>query len=131
MKKIVVLAGLIAVMATGIAWAHGGWGDRYGFDGYSCRGTMYGHHFMEGNMREGTRWISPNGNRPNAANIPQEIQNKWNEMRRSHLQLQLELSEPQVDRNKATALHEKILSLRQELARWMFKQQLNRVNPSK
>ena len=45
-------------------------------------------------------------------------------MRRTHLELRLELAQPQVNREKALSLHEKMLNLRQELSRWMFNQRL-------
>jgi hypothetical protein len=45
-------------------------------------------------------------------------------MRRTHLELRLELAQPQVNHEKALSLHEKMLNLRQELSRWMFNQRL-------
>ncbi|ADE57911.1 hypothetical protein [Aminobacterium colombiense] len=131
MKKsffIVVIAVLVLTFA-GSAWAHGGGntGRRYGGRGHMAYGSAqnqsFGHHMMR-RTQPGMGFRNSSNLPFDQRNIPQDILNKRDEMKRTHLELRLELAQPQVNREKALSLHEKMLNLRQELSRWMFNQRL-------
>lgn len=136
MKKTIFLITIVALVAlAGAAWAHGGnWSNRsFGF-GPSAGCNMGYYNSEEPGYGPGygprAHFRNSDGYRYNRnVNVPQEIQNKWNEMRRARLEMQLELSQPQINREKARSLHEKILGLRQEVSRWMFNQRLDATTP--
>ncbi|MDD2379790.1 MAG: hypothetical protein PHE14_05850 [Aminobacterium colombiense] len=131
MKKsfIIVAIAVLVLTFAGSAWAHGGnstgrrsGGGHMAYCG-SAQNQSFGHHMMR--RTQPGMGFRNSSNRPfDQRDIPQDILNKRDEMRRTHLELRLELAQPQVNREKALSLHEKMLNLRQELSRWMFNQRL-------
>lgn len=126
-KRVIVLSA-IAIMAFGaIAYAHGGWGWGYSpMMGMGMHGPMWGQAMRGG---PGYAPCGGQGFRKQAIaggweSAPEEIQARMKTLQRTRLELSLALTEEPVDTKKVTELHEKVLKLHSEMARWHFEQTL-------
>lgn len=63
--------------------------------------------------------------------VPAEIRAKMTEMMRTRYEMKLALLDEKPDRGKITALFEKGLALRNELAKWRFEQRMNSLSEKK
>ena len=107
MKKsfIIVAIAVLVLTFAGSAWAHGGnstgrrsGGGHMAYCG-SAQNQSFGHHMMR--RTQPGMGFRNSSNRPfDQRDIPQDILNKRDEMRRTHLELRLELAQPQVNRRK-------------------------------
>jgi len=144
MKKILFVAAIIAVLViAGTAFAGGhGWrrnmprgGPAYmgqGNPGYcpmAQGGRQYGRHGM---MRYGGCGMMMYGGRGAGMacpmwgdQIPQEIQDKMNEMRQTLMDLDKEWGNKPINREKILELHTKRFSLMQEVSEWCLNQRLD------
>ena len=64
-------------------------------------------------------------NAPYGTEIPPKIAENMRQLERTRLELQSMVYEGRIDRAKASQLHERMLSLQNEIARWRFEQRLN------
>ena len=62
-----------------------------------------------------------------AADMPEEIRAKANELAKLRVDLRDVLSRTPIDRGKATELHGKMMQLRQEVETWAFGQKMSRI----
>lgn len=130
MRKAGVLAAVVAVLAvSGAAFAWGGmgmWGGRPGgVEGCPMFGAGDGFGpTMMGQGGFGGPWGQkfPHGRAFRGARLPEEVRAKMTEVQRLHMQMGLVLLEEKPDFDRARELHEKLLSLNTELARWRFDQ---------
>ncbi|WP_198470752.1 hypothetical protein [Acetomicrobium sp. S15 = DSM 107314] len=141
-STIAVLALVALVAAAGSALAYGG----YGFEPHHMWGGGYGPRGMMGGWRSGyggcgyglgaMNWgYGPQGgdfdsrsrlnNAPYGTEIPPKIAENMRQLERTRLELQSMVYEGRIDRAKASQLHERMLSLQNEIARWRFEQRLN------
>ncbi|MBP8672684.1 MAG: hypothetical protein KBH51_01220 [Synergistales bacterium] len=121
MKRAVAIVATIAVLAlagSALAYAGPGWG------GYGCGGLGAGYGYRMpfgygGGFGYMPRWMG-RGDGPYGRGfdkISPEFRSQMNELYRARLELQLALTEENVDTSKVKQLHEKVLSLHDELAR--------------
>ncbi|HPA59485.1 MAG TPA: hypothetical protein PLS21_04180 [Synergistales bacterium] len=112
MKKKAVLLALVAVFALGsLAYAHGGGFDAFGPGmGPDC----YGRHRMS---QSGGPYSDRNVQK---IEYPQEILDQMEELRRTHLEMRLELSQDEPDVEKARLLFKKAQGIRSEISNWRF-----------
>jgi hypothetical protein len=144
LSTIAVLTLVALVAATGLALAHGG----YGFGpqsmpggGYGPGGMMrgwgpgygghgYGHGpgaMMWGYGPQGSGFDSRSrlNNAPYGTEITPKVAENIRQLEKTRLELQSMVYEGRIDRTKASQLHERMLSLQNEIARWQFEQWLN------
>ena len=136
MKKKILLAALLVMvlvlLAAGGAFAGpGGWKKHGG----RMKGSQIdgGSSLMqeEGRAREGRRHDGrAYGHRRNAGSmdaieIPQEIKDKFAQMRKIAVDLRAELEKNPIDREKALELHAKRSALMQEIFDWRFNRRLD------
>ena len=132
-STIAVLALVALIAVAGSALAHGG----YGFGPHHMWGGGYGPGGMMGGWGPGamTWGYGPQGgdldsrsrlyNTPYGTEIPPKIAEDMRQLERTRLELQSMAYEGRIDRAKASQLHERMLSLQNEIARWQFEQWLN------
>jgi hypothetical protein len=130
MRKMSVVVAIVAVLAvSGAAFAWGGMGMRSGrmggMDGCPMLGMSggFGPMMMGAGDGEGA-WgqKAPRGRAPRMAQLPEDVRAKMTEVQKLHMQMRLVLLEEKPDFDKARELHEKMLTLHGELARWQFDQ---------
>lgn len=118
MNKKVLLLALAIVLAVGAAaYAHGG-----GFEGKGGFGPWMDFD-GSGQARMGNRGDGIHRN-AQEANVPQEIRDKMQELRRTNLEMRLALAQDKPDVNKARLLFGKTQKLHNELAKWRFESYL-------
>lgn len=131
-KKMLVLAAIAMLAFGAIAYAHGGWGYgsmmEMGGYGYMMRPMMQGGQSYRACDGPGFRGQTKSGGWEVA---PAEIQNSMKELQRAQLELRLALTKEPVDSKKVTELHEKVLNLHNEMARWHFDQILKEIAEGK
>ncbi len=114
----------------------GGWGPGYGGRGYGhgpgamMWGRGYGHGpgaMMWGYGSRGSDFDSRSrlNNAPYGTEISPKIAENIRQLEKTRLELQSMVYEGRIDRTKASQLHERMLSLQNEIARWQFEQWLN------
>jgi hypothetical protein len=130
MRKMSVVVAVVAVLAVGgAAFAWGGMGMRSGrmggMDGCPMLGMSggFGPMMMGAGDAEGALGQKlPRGRAPRMAQLPEDVRAKMTEVQKLHMQMRLVLLEEKPDFDKARELHEKMLTLHGELARWQFDQ---------
>ncbi len=130
MRKMSVVVAIVAVLAvSGAAFAWGGMGMRSGrmggMDGCPMLGMSggFGPMMMGAGDAEGALGQKlPRGRAPRMAQLPEDVRAKMTEVQKLHMQMRLVLLEEKPDFDKARELHEKMLTLHGELARWQFDQ---------
>jgi len=154
MKRILFIAAIIAVLTvagTAFAGGHGRrrnmprGGPAYMGQGYSgcCTMAQGGRQYGNRGMRmgyggcgmmmygggRGAGWDCPVWGDSKAGRgvpqIPQEMQDKMNEMRKTMEELQAEFRNRPINREKVFELHAKHFSLRQEMSEWCLNQRLD------
>jgi hypothetical protein len=126
-SAIAVLALVALVAAAGSALAYGGYGFMWG-GGYGPGGMMRGWGPGYGGCGpQGSDFDSRSRlyNTPYGTEIPPKIAEDMRQLERTRLELQSMAYEGRIDRAKASQLHERMLSLQNEIARWQFEQWLN------
>ncbi len=110
-KKVVLLALVVVMMASTTALAFGGgmkdFGPRMDFDG-------------SGRARMAQRCGFQRDRNVQKIDYPQEIQEQFRELRRTHLEMRLALAQDEPDIDKAKLLFEKARGIRNEIAKWRF-----------
>ncbi|MBN1333948.1 MAG: hypothetical protein JW971_09315 [Synergistales bacterium] len=134
MKKTIITLAVIGVLIVAVAaFAHGDYRGR-GYFGRSC--TMGGSEYMRGpgyrmGPEDGHMWRSENdGLRRSGAgrhwdqrnNVPSNMVEKMNEMKKLNLQMRMEFLEDEPDRNKLMELHNRIQDLRREMVDRHFRE---------
>ena len=101
----------------------GGWGPGYGGHGYGHGpgAMMWGYGPQGGDFDSRSRL----NNAPYGIEIPPKIDENIRQLEKTRLELQSMVYEGRIDRTKASQLHERMLSLQNEIARWQFEQWLN------
>lgn len=128
-----------AYPSNGVCWQMnqaGGpqaWKDRPMFQGQG-QGQAFGQGRQQGNFGGKQRMSKMDGTGRmggmrgwNAADMPEDIRSKANELAKLHIDLRDTLSRTPIDRAKATELYGKITQLRQEIGTWAFGQRMNRI----
>jgi hypothetical protein len=120
MKRTAAVVATIAVLAlagSALAYAGPGWG------GYGCGGLGAGYGYRMpfsygGGFGYMPRWMGRGaGPYGRGFETSSEFRSQMNELYRAQLELQLALSDEQIDTTKVKQLHERVLSLHDELAR--------------
>ncbi|WP_026369033.1 hypothetical protein [Aminiphilus circumscriptus] len=130
MRKMSVVVAVVAVLAVGgAAFAWGGMGMRSGWmgcmDGCPMLGMSggFGPMMMGAGDAEGVCGQKAlRGRAPRMAQLPEDVRAKMTEVQKLYMQMRLVLLEEKPDFDKARELHEKMLTLHGELARWRFDQ---------
>ncbi len=141
-KKIVLLALAAVMVFTVSAFAHGGpgmgpragdWGDSAQFFGPGMMWCGFGAGW--GMPRQGGWHMGPwsGGLRQGVdeqVQLPAEIIDKMAILQRTHLEMQLALTEEEPDVARARELFEKSQEIRNEIARWQFERVLENFQKS-
>ena len=95
-----------------------GWGQCFVQD---CRREFGGRGWMGrmGEMGDGWGW--------NAADMPEDIRAKANELEKLRIDLRDALSRTPIDRAAATRLHNRAMQLEQEIGMWAFGERMDRI----